>query len=513
MRLNINLRTTFLEMTCLLYIMLFVYAATNKLLDFENFKVELGQSPLLSAFAHWISWTVLIVEFTIAILLLFPKTRIKALYAGFCLMTMFTAYIFIMLNYSSYLPCSCGGILGKMSWQEHLIFNFAFVILAGFALWLNHTPNNSRRKITRAISYPIQLSLAFLCSGVVVLLLFLSSEEIMHHQNPFIRRYPHHPVTLTNTIDLKYNSYYFAGAGDGKLYLGNYTIPLYILAIDNKLQQQKIRATLDRTSFSFKSIRMAVHPPFFYIIDGRVPAIFSGRITNWKAKLQEPKSPYFGTAVPIDSSTIVFRGISKTTNNNILGIFKAGDQSKTVMAPELLQKQIDGVFDTDGMLHYSQEMKRMIYLYSYRNEYIIADENGVLDYRGNTIDTVSHAQIKIASLKDNKERTMATPTLTVNANSSVSGHLLFVNSNVPGRYEQNKVWKQASVIDVYDLNKKGYLFSFHIYGIDNKKLRNFLVTQTHVYALIDTKLVIYKINDKLKNEMKLVSEKKFLTQQ
>lgn len=509
MRLNINLRTTFLEMTCLLYIMLFVYAATNKLLDFENFRVQLGQSPLLSAFAGWISWTVLIVEFTIAGFLLFPRTRIKALYAGFCLMTMFTAYIFIMLNYSSFLPCSCGGILEKMSWQEHLIFNIVFVVLAGLALWLNQSQNNSDRKISRILSYPILLLLSFIFSSLAVLLLFLSSEEIIHHQNPFIRRYPHHPVTLTHTVDLKYNSYYFAGAGEGKLYLGNYTVPMYLLSIDSTLQEQKIRVTFNRDSFFFKSIRIAVRPPFFYIIDGTAPAIFSGHITDWNAKLQEPKPPYFTIAVPIDSTTFTFRGISNSSGNNILGIFKAGVSSKIQMAPQLLQKQIDGIFDTNGMLHYSEEMKRIIYLYSYRNEYIVADKNGVLDYRGNTIDTISRAQIKVAYLKEKTEQTMAKPTLTVNTNSSVCGHLLFVNSNVSGRFESKKTWKKASIIDVYDLNKKAYLFSFPIYGIDNKKLRNFFVTSTHLYALIDTALVVYQLNDKLKNEMKHVVEKRF----
>lgn len=497
-----------LEIIAVLYVFLLSYAAMNKALDFEKFKVELGQSPLLSAFAGWISWGVLIVEFVITILLLFPKTRFKALYAGFSLMTMFTAYIFIMLCFSSFLPCSCGGILEKMSWKQHLLFNIAFLLLAGFALWLNQTGDQGRKK-SKILVYPIRLFLTFLGSSALVFLLFLCSEEIMQHQNPFIRRYPHHPVTLTDTIDLKYNSYYFAGAGDGKIYLGNATVPLYLLSIDTILRQENIRTTLDQEHFSFKQIKMAVDPPYFYITDGGVPAIFIGRTANWEAKLQKTTAPYFDLAAPIDSSTIVFRGISKSTGDNTLGIFKTGIESKTIMAPQLLQKQIDGVFDTDGMLQYSPEMKKIVYLYAYRNQYIVANANGVVDYRGNTIDTISRARVKVAYLKEKTERTMAIPTLNVNKSSSLYGHLLFVNSNVPGRYEQKQVWKQASVIDVYDLQKKTYLLSFHIYGIDQKKLRSFLVTPTHIYALIDTKLVIYKINEKLKKEIKPVSGIKF----
>lgn len=481
----------------------------NKGLDFENFRVELGQSPLLSAFAGWISWIVLIVEFSIAGALLFPQTRMKALYAGFCLMSMFTAYIFIMLNYSSFLPCSCGGILEEMTWQEHLVFNLFFVILGGLALWLHHRKKYTKRKFKDILSYPAQLCVSILASAAAVGILFLGSEEIMHHQNPFIRRYPHHPVTLKQTIDLKYNSYYFAGEGQGKLYLGNYTVPLYLLVIDSRWQQEKIRVAFDQDRFSFKSLRMNVQPPFFYIIDGRVPVIFRGQITSWKAKIQTPAPPYFNVGIPLDSTTVAFRAISRKSNQNSLGIFTWAAPSETVLRPHLLQKQIDGVFDTDGMLHYSEELQRMVYVYNYRNQYIVADKSGSLDYRGNTIDTVSHANIKVAYLDKKKERTMSKPALTVNSSSCVYGHLLFVNSQVPGRYEQQKVWQQASVIDVYDLRKRAYLFSFPVYGIKGKKVRNFLVSPTHLYALIDTDLVIYELNDKLKKEIRAVQKKSF----
>ncbi|WDF66111.1 MauE/DoxX family redox-associated membrane protein [Flavobacterium sp. KACC 22763] len=502
MKLNSNTKAAIFETTCLLYIFLLVYAAMNKALDFEKFKVEMGQSPLLSAFADWMSWLVLIIEFTIVFFLLFPKTRTKALYAGFCLMSMFTAYIFIMLNFSSFLPCSCGGILENMTWKQHFLFNVFFVLIGAWALWLHNDNNNSiNRKL--GFSYAICLFLSALVSTVIVVVLFFSSEEIMQHQNPFIRRYPHHPATLIDTLDLKYNSYYFAGSGNGNVYLGNLTVPLYLLSIDSLMHQQKIRMTLDKSSFSFKEIKINVNPPFFYLADGRTPAIFKGRVDNWRAELQQTRPPYFTNAIPIDSSAVTFNGISSKTGDNTLGIFRFGNHSKVHMSPELLQKQVDGVFDTEGMLHYSEEMKRIVYLYAYRNQYIVADQSGRLDYRGNTIDTISKAQIKVAYLKDRTERTMSIPALNVNKSSSVCGHLLFVNSNVPGRYEQKEVWEQASVIDVYDLRRKTYLHSFHIYGIGDQKLRSFMVTPTHVYALIGSQLAVYRLGGQIRQEMKL----------
>lgn len=123
-----------IEITIYLFILLFVYAATNKLLDFENFRIQLGQSPLLSAFASWVSIAVPLSEFIIVLLLLVPTLRFFGLFAFYFLMVMFTAYIYIILNYSAFVPCSCGGILEKMIWSQHLVFNFCFVLLAGVSI-------------------------------------------------------------------------------------------------------------------------------------------------------------------------------------------------------------------------------------------------------------------------------------------------------------------------------------------------------------------------------------------
>lgn len=121
---------------CYLTALLFIYAATSKVLDYENFIIQLGQSPLLSAFARWMSATVPMTEIILAIGLFIPRLRFVSLLGSFTLMVMFTAYIYIILNYSAFVPCSCGGVLEKMTWNQHLIFNFIFVVLIGIAITL-----------------------------------------------------------------------------------------------------------------------------------------------------------------------------------------------------------------------------------------------------------------------------------------------------------------------------------------------------------------------------------------
>jgi len=133
--------TWVIEIISALLIILFVYAATSKFLDFQKFQVQLGQSPLLTAFAKWVAWLIPTIEIIISLLLAFSKTRLLALYASFGLMVMFTSYIIAITRFSDYVPCSCGGVLQNMGWHQHLIFNIVFVFLAIIGIVL-HLKNN-----------------------------------------------------------------------------------------------------------------------------------------------------------------------------------------------------------------------------------------------------------------------------------------------------------------------------------------------------------------------------------
>ena len=119
-----------IEIIAFLFILLFTYASFNKLLDYQKFTIQIGQSPLLTGFGGSIPWMVITVELLISALLVIPRFRLFAFFGAFSLMVMFTAYIVAILNFSSYIPCCCGGVLEKLGWGEHLVFNSLFVVLA-----------------------------------------------------------------------------------------------------------------------------------------------------------------------------------------------------------------------------------------------------------------------------------------------------------------------------------------------------------------------------------------------
>jgi len=147
-----NFQSTFIKAVSYFFIVLFIYASVSKLLDFENFQVQIAQSPLLSSYAGFISHLVIIVELIIVLLLSIPRIKKIGLYASMALMVAFTIYIYLILNFSDFVPCSCGGILEKLGWTEHLVFNMVCVVLTLIGIILQE--NND---ITRMFSYGIRV--------------------------------------------------------------------------------------------------------------------------------------------------------------------------------------------------------------------------------------------------------------------------------------------------------------------------------------------------------------------
>ena len=122
-----------------LLILLWVYAASSKLIDFERSKGEMYNQAL----PHWMEvilvWAVPLVEIATAILLVFIRTRFKGTIISLMLLMLFTIYIgLVKLNYFDYVPCACGGVIRSLTWTEHLFFNLFFLFGASvsFALQL-----------------------------------------------------------------------------------------------------------------------------------------------------------------------------------------------------------------------------------------------------------------------------------------------------------------------------------------------------------------------------------------
>ena len=420
-------------------------------------------------------------------LLCINATRLTGLYLSFFLMIAFTVYIFLILNYSDFVPCSCGGIIEKLGWTEHMIFNICFALCALAAIGITEKEKGT---VIRLVVLQSTIP-AFVVVGSVVGL-FLSSEHIIKKENSFIRRFLPHPLSEEKTLDLGYDSYYFAGIAGQNIYLGNFTAPLVMTSVDTSLSSKTaFRVYPDNSDRQFRNIQIRVQSPYYYVFDGNVPVIYRGELDDSNVYTISLDDCYFSQLQVIDSVSFAFRAQSSITGSQVLGILRLDSEPRVSLNFELLEKQVDGMFDTDGQLLRDDSTGELVYIYAYRNEILMIDQELNLLRRLHTIDTTSTAKVTVRSLADGSH-VLTAPPLQVNKASYVHNGILFNESALMGKYESRQMWKQAAVVDLYHTDKQEYPGSFYVYHRGKDKMSRMLVTDTHLYVLRGTEIVRYR---------------------
>ncbi|GBF22114.1 hypothetical protein C21_04307 [Arenibacter sp. NBRC 103722] len=120
-----------------MFIILFVYTGLAKLLVPNLFYDSILNSPVLGGrtMATLASWTLPLLELAVALLLIWKKTRLIGFYGVLGLMLLFTGYTVAIVFFAPYRPCSCGGIISLLSWEQHLALNAILLLLALLAIW------------------------------------------------------------------------------------------------------------------------------------------------------------------------------------------------------------------------------------------------------------------------------------------------------------------------------------------------------------------------------------------
>ncbi len=357
------------------------------------------------------------------------------------------------------------------------------------------------KEIGRIKTLIITLTVLISSAGLVIGLHHYSVWNIGYIGGGFTRTFAPAPLLSVKSMDLHFNSFYIAGVSNSHIYLGNHTAPFRLLVVDNSLlDSNQIHLKVDSLLvFPRGSVQLSVDSPDYYILNGIVPFIYKGNLyTHTSIKIPDD-SVFFKQAVPIRNNSFIYRSASGKTGQDI--IIKKSNMPKNIqVSSEILQKQIDGIFCTDGMLHYSETLSSLVYVYYYRNQYIIADSNLTSIVRGNSIDTTSKAKIKIAEIKSNHSVTMASPPVVVNKYSVVDGKWLFINSGIISDNEDKSYFDSFSVIDVYDLTSQKYRFSFYLPQFEGRHISSFNVLNLKLIVLYDQFLVLYQISPKVFSE-------------
>lgn len=127
----------FLQIIYALFIVLFLYTGTMKLIDHQTFEFDLLNAPYINKVWPIAYIVVPIIELLTAIMLLFSRTQRIGIRVSLALMIIFTIYVGGILAIGGRRPCTCGGVIREMDWNTHLYFNIGFAILAFIGVLLS----------------------------------------------------------------------------------------------------------------------------------------------------------------------------------------------------------------------------------------------------------------------------------------------------------------------------------------------------------------------------------------
>lgn len=340
----------------------------------------------------------------------------------------------------------------------------------------------------------IAISLIIIFSLGLILILFKLSNASAIQRNEFTRVYAENALSPYDTLNIKYNTFYIAGSTNKTVYLGNSSLSTYIFKYNIVSRDSQHFLLTEGTSRDLQSALLTIDSPIFTLQNMTKREIIEGNINN-PTQIKESKiNGFFDVAISISKTSKIIRTLKTDSKEYTLAKVSVNIDKTISKNDNILIKQIDGLFCTDGMLHYSAESGELIYLYYYRNEFIKIDTNLQIIQKCHTIDSNTHAKIKLSKIASQKSITMSAPPLVINKKSKIAADHLYILSPLLSKNESEKKFRAGSAIDVYNLTTCKYEYTFQIPNFADKHLTDFEIKNNKVICIFEDHLVIFKIN-------------------
>ncbi len=138
-----KIMNTFAEIIYLVLIFFFCYTASNKVMNIDDFRINLLKTSVFNSFyAYFFSILIIILEFLIVIILLIDKVKGIIIF-GFTIL-IFTLYISYLRYNGLYEVCGCGGILNGLSYESHFLINILLIFGSLFCFYQFYIAKNEK---------------------------------------------------------------------------------------------------------------------------------------------------------------------------------------------------------------------------------------------------------------------------------------------------------------------------------------------------------------------------------
>jgi hypothetical protein len=236
--------------------------------------------------------------------------------------------------------------------------------------------------------------------------------------------------------------------------------------------------------------------PLVMFCIGNRKKIYTGDLRSQKIVDSAVVPLTFTRVSHVCSNIFDFRAFEKEMPPNQIFIKVNLTNSSFQKEEHISERNNDAGISTDGLLNYDSNTSTLVYSYFYKSEVLLLDTNLHKIVQFHTIDSLNTTETRSGAVDTTKKYlkyTNLTPRYIHNAYSYVSNGKLYINSSLKADNEPSNIFDNNSVIDVYDINKRKYLYSFYVPYYDGEKMRDFAVFSGVLVALYKKYIATYKM--------------------
>ena len=241
-------------------------------------------------------------------------------------------------------------------------------------------------------------------------------------------------------------------------------------------------------------LQFQIDSPLYHIFNGNGPDIFSGSLTPGNTGLHfHYNGGLFLEGVALPGGSYLLRGFDNSGPGLGQSLFLwdpfTGHQLKKY---GLSPPSADAGIGSEGHISYDTSLHRVGFVQFYKNGMLTLDSSLDAPHTSTTIDTVHTGSTKFGQASAGGQYSLSanSPLFIVNGQFCMTNGKIYVNSFLKADNEEKD---DLPVIDIYDGHTLRYLYSFHLPGLDGKRIVSLRVLDDKLAAIYTTGLVTYRL--------------------
>lgn len=337
------------------------------------------------------------------------------------------------------------------------------------------------------------IALAALSVSIIYLFWF-AADRPNKQRNHFERKFINSAVGTIQIANFKENVKEIIGATSDTIFFSTEGLGRVLLTDKGLKKVGEMRFSIpknlsDSINHNFFS---RFDAPWIYFCAYNIPAVIRCNIYTRIVDVYYKPGTAFTSVCPVSDNKYLFRQLDYNSKDQIFSM-------RDIRYRPPVNEQIlytpygDGGLISSGSLHYEKEAALFTYTFVYGNKILLFDTSLSIINIKHTIDTFSLPLLKTGKLAKNTYSNLG-PSKRINHLTCMNKTFLFVNSLVKADNEDERLFDDNAVIDVYDLKGIQYKGSFYIPKLKHKYISRMFVVDKLLIVFYKQEIVIRSLD-------------------